>query len=257
MEGSQSNDAEAGAADRADTQREAGQTSASRPSSSRHRSHSSRSGRSGRSSRSNHSHRPSLSRRLSKRERTLFGALLILPWLICLGVIAWHGYSTFRTGKERGDILSRLEEAQQKLRAALTENETLRSEMTDMVEGRLPGDLHPMDFDQVINIDDGLTKNVLFTELRRERQQGYEYRIVLENGREERIQPHVRILVFDRLGIQIGTADITQSPDWEDLAAVGLGSGESHSFSGGIQLTMDRKPAYFMITTSVERFPGV
>jgi hypothetical protein len=254
MAGSQSNDRNTDTHNGVETQQASGRSHSgrsSRSSSSKRRTHSNR------STHSNHSHRPSLSRRLSKRERTLFGALLILPWLVCLGLVAWHVYASIHTRKGYQDVLSRLGEAQEKLRAAAEENKTLSNELAELVEGRLPGNLHTIHFDQVINIENALTKNVLFTEIRRERQQGYEYRIVIENRRDERIRPHVRILVFDRLGIQIGTADIAGSPDWENLAAVGLGSGESHSFSGSIELTIEREPAYFMLAESTDRVPGV
>ena len=209
------------------------------------------------SSRTSHSRRPSLSRRLSRRERAILIGLLAFPWLVCVGLTAWHISSATRYRTQEEALAGQLAEERKRGEELARAGARLQAELHEMVEGRLPGELRPIEFDQVISLERGLLKNILFTAIRRSNSEGYEYRLLVENRLDQRVQPRIRILVFDRLGIQIGQADIQDSADWEHIASVGLASGESQSFSGAIDLLIERKPAYFMLMDRAERVPGV
>ena len=210
-----------------------------------------------RSKHSKHSHRPALSKRLSRRERLLLGTLHVIPWLLFIALIVFQIDATGKLVIQKRNLNENLTAAQQKNRDLEKEKDHLDTVVANMVKGRLPDNLHPLDFDQVIQLRDGLTKNVLFTAIRKGKQQKYEYRLLVENNRKQPVRPKIKIFIFDRVGIQIGAADITRTPEWENLESEGLDAGESRSFSGSIDLIIARKPAYFMLGESIDQPRGI
>lgn len=179
----------------------------------------------------------------------VLGIVLILL-ISAFGWIA--GAERIRTLRTRSDELQadlqRRTEQVERLRGQLEQRE---KEVAELVLGRLPT-LHPQEFDKVIELDQKSVRNIVFTLAGKGEARTYEFKVVLENTGEKRINADVSILVFDELGIQIGTAHITTGQDGLRHGHRGLEPGEVKSYSGAIALTADKAPRYFMVTVDDE-----
>lgn len=123
--------------------------------------------------------------------------------------------------------------------------EKLQHDIETMVRSRLPG-LRPLEFDQVIPLDDDYVKNIVFTVAGKGQDKQYEYKLVTHNGSLNLVHPRVDILIFDRNGIQIGQARIGVQKDGTPTLDM-LDRGEIRSFSSKIELTDESRPEYFRL----------
>ena len=111
----------------------------------------------------------------------------------------------------------------------------------------------PLETEKIICLGDAKSppsvslRSILFTRVGPKDNLGYEYRLTCHNGLAESIQPGYLVLVFNGVGIQIGSANVERSPDWIRLGSAGLAPGESCSFSGRIDLQFQDAPAYFLV----------
>jgi hypothetical protein len=132
------------------------------------------------------------------------------------------------------------------LERAQAELAQVRAELEAVVRGRLPLS-RPMEYEKVLPIGEKYIKNVVFNQSQHGIQQACEYRIVLYNQEAMPIQPRVRILLFDRAGMQVGMAEVGQDGEGTDLRLHGLTPGEVRSYSGSIELMTPREPEFFML----------
>lgn len=135
--------------------------------------------------------------------------------------------------------------------ALQTRLEEARQEVSDLVKGRLPT-LYAQEFDKVLTLERPYVRNIVFTKLRKgdEASPRIEYKVVLENEREIPVAPEISILVFDRLGIQIGMKRISTGSDDADRNYDGLEPNEITSHGGVIDLWCDREPEYFNVVVN-------
>jgi hypothetical protein len=134
-------------------------------------------------------------------------------------------------------------------RAALTQAEATAQqasqELAALVQGRIPN-LYPVALDQVIPVGRHYVKNVAFAQLREGGVPSYEFKLLLENDTEAMAIPHVRLLLFDRLGVEIGRAVVAAS-EGESADAEILYPGTARSYGGSFALPRDAEPVYFLL----------
>lgn len=141
-------------------------------------------------------------------------------------------------GEVRNAELAKL---RQDLSQAGIELERARKILSEMTKGRLPHliDLVP---DKVLKINGSYLKNIVFTVLNQNATSRYEYKLVMENTTTRTVYPEARIFVFDRYGVQIGSAEVA--------GRSGLAPGESRSQTAVIDRFIDEEPRYFYVSTS-------
>lgn len=141
-------------------------------------------------------------------------------------------------GEVRNAELAKL---RQDLSQAGIELERARKILSEMTKGRLPHliDLVP---DKVLKINGSYLKNIVFTVLNQNATSRYEYKLVMENTTTRTVYPEARIFVFDRYGVQIGSAEVA--------GRSGLAPGESRSQTAVIDRFIDEDPRYFYVSTS-------
>jgi hypothetical protein len=134
-------------------------------------------------------------------------------------------------------------------RAALAQAEATAQraaeEVAALVQGRIPN-LHPVALDQVIPVARGHVKNVAFAMLREDGVPSYEFKVLLENASEAMAIPRVRLLLFDRLGVEIGRASVVAGGDGSGDDEI-LYPGTARSYAGTFALARDAEPAYFLL----------
>lgn len=179
-------------------------------------------------------------RQLRRRFAACAGVLSLLS--IALG--AWalrethqHRALTATLYKEKSEIA----EARQALEQA-------RADLDALVKGRIP-ELTPVAFDEVLPIGKAYVRNVAFTLVRAGSDSSYEYKVVLQNETDIMVRPAAEILMFDRLGVQIGRARIGPAPDAGGDDPQFLYPGEVRSYAGAMELSRRAEPAYFTVET--------
>lgn len=117
-------------------------------------------------------------------------------------------------------------------------------EIADLVKSRLPN-LTELAFDQVIEVNNRFVKNIVFTVTGKNGQKRFEYKTVLENTGVEAIEPEAKLVFFDRLGIQIGEADIVSGAPGSEQGP--LEPGEARSYYHSVQFPKSLAPRYFRV----------
>ncbi len=126
------------------------------------------------------------------------------------------------------------------------ELEQARNERDALVQGRIP-DLAPMKFDEAIPVGNEYVRNVIFTLVKSGNKNMYEYRLVLSNDSLSVVRPRVEILLFNKLGIQIGNAQVKAVNDTTSVGRATLEPGEVRSYSDNIDILRKGEPEYFLI----------
>jgi hypothetical protein len=167
----------------------------------------------------------------------LAGSLGMAVFLLLVVAITLGGRVTNLTNANRAltEELFRHEQEIKQLRPRLEASER---ELQMLMEGRLPN-LHGLIPDQVIPVQEQYIKNIVFTVVNRGEDKTYEYKLVMDNPTHLRVQPRFRVLVFDRMGVQVGVDEV------ELLEA--LGGGESRSHASTLDVFMNSQPRYFAI----------
>lgn len=124
--------------------------------------------------------------------------------------------------------------------AALTEHRDT------LVSGRIPG-LRPLQYDEAISVDQAYIRNVIFTLTRSSEATTHEYRIVLHNDSLSVVNPKVKIVLFDAVGIQIGIATLDRAAANSEKDRTLLDPGEVRSYSGMIPVHGTKQPEYFLV----------
>ncbi|MFO7858139.1 MAG: hypothetical protein R6V11_04370, partial [Ectothiorhodospiraceae bacterium] len=122
---------------------------------------------------------------------------------------------------------------------------TQREEIALLVQGRAPR-LRPIVLDEVVPINQGYVRHVLFTVTRKGSAENYEYTMVMENDSHGQIDPDVKIMFFDRTGIQVGVSEIGWQPRGRQNVD-SLARGEVRSHSASVDLFDESPPEYFLV----------
>ena len=158
-------------------------------------------------------------------------------FLLVVAAITLGGRVTNLTNANRA-LTEELFRHEQELRQLRPRLEASEQELRMIMEGRLPN-LHGLVPDQVIPVQEQYIKNIVFTVVNRGDEKTHEYKLVMENSSHLRVQPRFRVLVFDRMGVQVGLDEV------EFLEA--LAAGESRSHASVLDVFMNSEPRYFAI----------
>jgi len=173
--------------------------------------------------------------------RLVLAVALSVSLMVLLLVIIFSVVRISSLDRENDVLQTELIKARQELSQAGPELERTRKIVSEMTKGRLP---HLLDLvpDKVLNINSPYLKNIVFTILNQNGTKSYEYKLVIENSTAKTIHPPAaRMLVFDRYGVQIGSAEVA--------GRVELAPGESRSQSSVIDRFIDEEPRYFYVST--------
>lgn len=198
--------------------------------------------------RSAHSRSSRSSSALHKTSRRLALILALSISLLALFLLAI--FSVVRINglvRENAVLQDELAKVRQELNQAGPELEQSRKTASEMTKGRLPH-LRDLEPDKVLQINDTYLKNIVFTVLNQDGIKSHEYKLVMENSTARTIHPEVRILVFDRYGVQIGGDEVASRAD--------IAPGESRSHSSVINRFIDEEPRYFYISKSLADRPA-
>lgn len=192
-----------------------------------------------------HSINRSHSRSWSRRSRLLLLLVLALV-LIDFFTALLLGTQVYSLSRENQDLRANLVRTEDHLHQVMPEMKKLRTDLDALVRGKLPR-LRSLKYDEVLPLEEAYLKNIAFTEVINRDTHAHEYKLVVQNNTRTSLWPEIQLLIFNELGIQIGSSDIgTRDPD--ALKAGSLGIGEVRSYSAVIQLTdKNATPAYFMI----------
>lgn len=117
--------------------------------------------------------------------------------------------------------------------------------LAQLVAERIPG-LRELVLDQTMEVGEHHVRDITFTRLRSPEKTVYEYKVVIENRSPLAVTPAVKILLFDRLGVQLGRSQLVAAePKGE---APTLRPGEIRSFFAMVELDLERDPFYFLLT---------
>ena len=133
---------------------------------------------------------------------------------------------------------------QRELSALQPKLEKMAAEIESLTLQRLPG-LVELTYDKVLPVGQQYIKNIVFTQTGSDEEKRYEYKVVMDNRNLLPVRPEVKILFFDRVGVQVGQAELGMGnglPITEPLER-----GEVRSYSSSIVLSDDLAPQYFQV----------
>lgn len=185
----------------------------------------------------------------SRRSQLLFLLVLVLV-LIDFFTALLLGTQVYTLNRQNQTLRSSLVQTEEELHRVTPELQKLRVDLDALIRGKLPR-LRKLEYDRVLPLDDQYLKNITFTEIVNRDNRSHEYKLVVQNNTDAPLWPEIQLLIFNELGIQIGSAEIgTRQPN--ALKAGSLGVGEVRSYTALMELADgNATPAYFMI-----RLPG-
>lgn len=185
------------------------------------------------------------SRSWSRRSR------LLLLLVVALGLVIFFtalllGTQVYTLSRENQSLRANLARTEDNLHQVMPELKKLQADLDALVRGKLPR-LRSLKYDEVLPLEEAYLKNVTFTEIVNHDSRAHEYKLVVQNNTRALLWPEIQLLVFNELGIQIGSSEIG-TRDLNALKAGSLGVGEIRSYSAAIRLTdKNAMPIYFMI----------
>ena len=183
--------------------------------------------------------------RVEKRVQRLQMAMVIA---ICGCVLVVLGAGLY-IERVRGEKETTYRDAlllERELSVATAALESVTRERDELVNDRIPG-LQPLIYDDTIQVGDHYVRNVIFTLTAKDDSPSYEYRVVFSNDSLSTVIPDLQIVLFNELGIQLGSARVPV-----DSLAIGelsftLEPGEVRTHSGAIELFSHQPPQYFVL----------
>ncbi len=182
-------------------------------------------------------------RQVHQQLQRRFVASAVALGLLSIGLGGW----ALRETHLRRDLMTTRYSERSELRAAHEELAEATATIDGLVQGRIPN-LHPVAFDEVMPMGESYVRNVAFTLLREGDALTYEYKLVLQNETDIMVHPSVELLMFDRLGVQMGRASVGSLEEGDAAVdAQTLYPGEVRSYAGPLDVTRNVEPAYFLL----------
>ena len=136
------------------------------------------------------------------------------------------------------DLERKLIVTEQEVQALKPQLAKTRSELNDLIQHRFPN-LKPLVINDMLEINQGLIKQVVFTKIKEGNHLVYKYLVVAENHKAEKINPSFRVLLFDEFGVHVGSADVIDKRV--------LKPGESRDYTDEFELFFETTPKHFYI----------
>lgn len=185
-------------------------------------------------------------RRRSRRSRssrsngliTVLGGLLGVSVFLLVAVAITLGGRISASSNENSLLSAELFKSELALKELRPKLAAAEKELAMLMEGRFPH-LHTLEPDAVIAVQEQYLKNIVFTVVNQNGNRVYEYKLVMANPFSYAVNVNFRVLVFDKLGVQVGVDRIRLDND--------LAIGESRSHSSALDVFMKSEPRYFAI----------
>ena len=151
------------------------------------------------------------------RKRVILLSIMLAAVMLVLVVETIYVTVSVSTLQDQKRVLSlRLADAQDQIATLSDDLAQLRTELEQILDGRFPN-LRLFELNKVIELDHPQMQNIVFTRIKRGDQIFYTYRALVMNDAVVLFKPDFRILLFDRLGVHIGTAQFTD----DSILAIG------------------------------------
>ncbi|BCX89572.1 cell division protein DivIC [Methylomarinovum tepidoasis] len=177
------------------------------------------------------------------RARTVY--ILITAWLLTFLLLLGVSIKLSMTAKELYQTTVLQRKQAQELALLHPQVTALQQQLDALVRGRLPG-LHPLEFDKIIPIDKDYVRNILFTQTGKPGDYRYEYKLTLKNSGLTAVHPIVRIIFFDRSGIQVASSTIGVDETGLPTLDV-LERGEVRSYNQAVPSLTGKEAKYFRV----------
>jgi len=173
-----------------------------------------------------------------KKRAYLFGVLLGATVFLLVAVSIGLGAKITGLSNTKSFLNQQLIDVGDELKQTRTRLTETEQQLQALVEGRLPN-LRTLEPDKVLKVGEHYVRNIVFTVIGNGHSRVYEYKMVMENPYYYPVYPDIRLLVFDKLGVQVGIDNIEEKLE--------LGPGASRSYSSNINVFMHSIPDYFNI----------
>ena len=167
---------------------------------------------------------------------------LLINLLMAIALASYARKASLLSGIGSGlrlELASITEQSEQKTKRI----KTLESEVQALTLNRLPG-LMSLNFDEVIEVDKRYVKNIVFTRTGKKGTHLFEYKVVLENSNGA-LQPALKILLFDRSGVQVGMSTLSHKTEQGGITR--LDQDEVRTHYSVVQLPDSSEPEYFQV----------
>jgi len=168
----------------------------------------------------------------------VLGVALGAMLLVLLVVTIYSAAKISSLGGEKVDLERKLIPAEQEVQSLKPQLEQPRSELNDLVQSHFPN-LQPFEINTMLEINEGLIKQVVFTKIKRGKQDVYKYLVVADNAAVKKINLSFRVLLFDEFGVHVSNADVLDKRVLE--------AGESRDYTDEFELIFDTTPKHFHI----------
>ena len=185
--------------------------------------------------------------RLEKQRRGLaVSATLLAACCLGLGTWTWLTQSALLEARalseeQRNRLELGMRDSEAQLASAQSELEKTREQIKALVDQRIPG-LRIIQLDRPIRIEEDFVREIAFEE--RPKQEGLEYKVVVENTSASLIEPSLSVRVFDNVGVQLGhSTPIAATGDEPEM----LRAGEIRSYFATVDSEVPGTPVYFRL----------
>ncbi len=191
-------------------------------------------------------HAASRSKTRKIRKLTALVALLLVALVgVSMGwILAWAKLKLLESENLTLDVnLRQTTDQLQSVKARMLERDTA---LQAMVEKRIPG-LAPLKYNKLMEVNDKYVLSVTFAESGVADSKAIEYHALLKNDTENIVAPHVKIFLFDELGVQTGVATLKKGDATGDVDIAELRPGETRSYNAKIDVDRHADPKYFLV----------
>jgi hypothetical protein len=177
--------------------------------------------------------------------RVMVAVLLVLLTAVTVAAITfWSRVDVL--GSEALSLSTDLSYAQKELDKARELMRQQENEISAMLARRIPG-LSQIAFDTLFNANDKYLRKLTFSQSGVGADKGIEFHAVLENKGSGPLVPDVRIILFDRMGIQVGMVKIDRHHASNPQAAAELSAQETRTYTGPVVADSGVEPRYFLV----------
>ncbi len=177
----------------------------------------------------------------SSRSRIKILGLAVTLAVVLLVLVVVSIFSASKISSLGGENMAlerQLLMAEREIASLKPQLEKSRAELQALLQKRFPN-LRPLKINNMLDVNEGLIKQVIFTKIKQDQREVYKYLVVAENGTVKKINPSFRVLLFDEFGVHIGSADVVDKRSLE--------AGESRDYTAELELLFESTPKHFYI----------
>jgi hypothetical protein len=177
--------------------------------------------------------------------RSLVAFLVVLAMATTMAAVYYQGKVDTLDGEalSLSTDLGRTQKELDKARELLRQQD---SEISAMLARRIPG-IAEITFDTLFNVNTQYLHTLTFSQSGVGNDKVIEFHAVLENKGKIPLLPDARIILFDRMGLQVGMVKIDKNYSTTAAAVAELRADETRTYVGPISTERDAEPKYFMV----------